>query len=160
MLYAFLLLEFLIIFLEPMPQIHLGVPQNSYTWLEPNAHASSFVLLSFRTWAEIPVSQSEIFWQDIFKGLCRPLNPWSNSLITLPSNTCELSFRSWLFLRKETYHTHSYTQRAWKITEMAELISISHYCSYLKFLYKYKLRISTFTRCINRINKQMTVYKG
>lgn len=143
-----------------MLHIHLRGLQNSYTWLEPNARAYSFVLLSFRTWAEIPVSQSEIFWQNKFKDMCRPINPWSNSLITLSSNICgTITFFQILIIFEKRNLPHTHTHRAWKITETAKLVSISHYCSYLKSLYKYRLRVSTFTRCVIRINKQMTVYK-
>lgn len=151
--------SFYIIFLDLMLQMHLKVPQNSHTWLEANAHAYSFVLLSFRTCAEIPVSQREIFWQDKFKDTCRPLNSWYNSLITLSSNVCEaITFFQILIIseKRNPPHTHIHTQ----LEKLQKLISvsISHYPSYLNSLYR--LRVSTFTRCDIRMNTQRNEYKG
>lgn len=153
-----------------MSQIHLRVPQNPHTWLVPNAHASYFIFLSFRTQAEGPVSQREIFWKDKSKDLCRPLNPQTKRKShSVPNNSftkmfakLHLSFSSWLFpvanfWGKNPPHTH--TQTTWKITEVARLVSIFYCPAHPNSWYKHRLRVSTLVRCVIRMNKQLNKYR-
>lgn len=118
-----------------MPQICPRVPWDTHcSWWLSNAHAYLSVFLSFRTLAEVPISQRQTLWEDKSKDPRRPLNPWTSSRShSLPSNSSNrmhaelhLAFRSWSFPSNKllrTSHHHTYTP--WKITETAKLFRIA-----------------------------------
>lgn len=151
-----------------MPHICIRVPPNPHTWLVPNAHTYFFVyscLSGHQLKSPFP-REKEILWKDKSKDPCRPLNARTNSKShSMPNNSFTkmfaklyISFRSWFLLgtnlrKKPTTPTHTYT--AWKITEMAKLVSISYYPAYLNSWYKYRLRVSTLVRCVIRMNKEL-----